>query len=357
MRSQVLDAKQPTGHTWLVTSFKTDDQFSVNCQKVNLSRVSNDRSVIHLNITDLDEAEIVDGETIQLNVSLSHLLGGPEGSHSNAYDVDVFIYYESSFFEVQSVNFIEKDRFTLAPTRSSNEQGFIHAYTKTLWLMNNQHMSVTLKSNNPKAIWKGEQCKGSFLIDLAFKNNLHQFNGTANNTVGKKVEYKCIIDEWKDISLKSLRLNMPKMSMAYDDLNGEFFFCILTATYAKRNGPFCYMQKTDTNAWYGIDHAVAAVVGIDAASRVLYGIHQTGQAYVRVSYPYEKIYQIEDSYWMKRESSPETRKAIMVNDLKTLPSKPKEEFVISASGKQQWAVTRSGISKKTDGLWKEIVKY
>ena len=244
----------------------------------------------------------------------------------------------------------------MPPSSNTTKQGLIHFHTDTLRLLNNQHLSINLKINNPNTILKGDKCKGAFLIDFKYLNNLQQFNGTVNATKSKITSYQCKIDQWKDISLKSLRLDLPQLSMLYDDVNGEFIFCIQRASFATRNGPFCYRQKQESDEWYGISE-IAVVLGIETTTRILYGIDITGKVYLQASIPFSQFYQIEDSRWKSKEGTSSMRKAITVNDVSALPLNATQEYTISVSGVQLWAATKPGILKRRDGMLKRVIAF
>ena len=353
---QVVDAQLPTGNIPLVIAMETNEGIIIVGKIYHFKRSKEDRSILKLNITnDIKQQKILDGRSMQFNLSLAHLLTKPDGSHSNAYDIEIFVYYDSSFIEFQSMKFIEKDRFSLAPSTNTTKQGLIHLHTNALWLINNQHVTIDFKMKNPQAIRKGEDCKGYFLVDFRYMTNLPKFNGTVNYTVNKKVEYRCEIDQLKDISLKSYRLALPQLSMLYDEVNGEFVFCLQKVIYATRNGPFCYRQGNESSEWHGINEIVA-VVGINTATRVLYGIDRKGKVYLRSSYPFQVFNQIENAQWTTDESKPGMRKSVKVNDVSSLPASPTEQASISVSGLQLWAATKSNIMKKVGWSWKKIVK-
>ena len=336
---------------------ETNEGITIVSKTYHFQRKRDDRSILQFNITDdIKQQKILDGQSMQLNLSLAHFIAEPDGSHSNAYDIEIFVYYDSSFIEFQSMKFIEKDRFSLAPSTNTTKQGLIHLHTNALWLINNQHVTIDFKMKNPQAIRKGEDCKGYFLVDFRYLTNLPKFNGTVNYTVNKKVEYRCEIDQLKDISLKSYRLALPQLSMLYDEVNGEFVFCLQKVIYATRNGPFCYRQENESSEWHGINEIVA-VVGIDTATRVLYGIDRNGRVYLRASYPFHVVNQIEDAQWTTDESKPGMRKSVEVNDFSALPASPTEQASISVSGSQLWAAIKSNIMKKVDGNWKNVVAF
>ena len=298
----------------------------------------------------------MEGESIRLNISLSHLLSKKGGSHSNAYNIDIFFYYDASFIEFQSVTFYEKDQFSLAPTSNKTNQGVIHLHTRTLRLLNNQLLSIHLKLKSPDAVLKIDRCRGAFLIDFKYLNNLHQFSGNVNTTRGKIIPYQFKIDQKKDTSVNSVRYGLPQLSMLYDDVNGEFVFCIQKVSFATRYGPLCYRQMKGGDEWYGINN-IAAVLGIEPSARVLYGIDRTGNIYFQASYPFIQFYHIEGSLWKIKESTSAVRKAITVLDVSALPLSASQQYSISVSGIQLWVATKSGIFKRKEGILKQVIAY
>ena len=342
---------------WRIISFQTNEAFIICTKPHQFNRKQADRSILQFNVTNLHNQQLVNGQSIQLNLSISHLLSQTDGSHSNAYNIDIFIYYDTGFIQLQSVDFVEKDKFSLAPSSNTTNKGLIHFHTNTLWLLNTQHLSVRFKVTIPTTILKGDKCSGELLIDFKYLTNLQQFNGTNNNTLAKVIPYRCKIDQWKDVSLKSVRLQLSQLSMVFDDVNGEFVFCLHIFSFKKRNGPFCYRQIKERDEWIGISE-MAVVLGIDKTSRMLYGIDRTGKVYLQSSYPFNQFYQIEDSLWLSKESNPTTQKAITVNDLSALSLNPTVNYIISdTSGIQVWAATKLGILKRKEGVLTRVVKY
>ena len=345
---------------WSISGFQTNEKFIIYAKQYQLKRKQPDKSILEFNVTNLNNKhqQLNNGQSIQLNLSISHLLSQTDGSHSNAYNIDIFIYYDTAFIQLQSIHFVEKDRFSLAPvSNTTHNTGLIHFHTNTLWLLNNQHLSVHFKVTIPTTILKGDKCSGELLIDFKYLTNLQQFNGTNNNTLAKVIPYRCKIDQWKDVSLKSVRLQLSQLSMVFDDVNGEFVFCLHKVSFKKRNGPFCYRQIKERDEWIGMSE-MAVVLGIDKTSRILYGIDRTGKVYLQSSYPFNQFYQIEDSLWLSKESNPITQKAITVNDVSALSLNPTANYIISdTSGIQVWAATKLGILKRKEGVLTRVVKY
>ena len=353
---QVMDAGRPNGTVWRTVIFQINQATAIYSIPQRFNRKQPDKSILQFNVTNFNQQQFINGESVQLNVSLSHFLSQTDGSHSNAYDIDVFIYYDMSFIEVQSIAFLEKDPFSLAPSTNTTRDGLVHLYTDILSLLNNQHFSILMKVKFPEKLLKGDSCNGLFLLDVKYLTNLQSFHGTVNSTLAKTLQYRCNIDQWRDTSLISARLGLPQLSMVYDDVNGEFIFCFQRVSFATRNGPFCYRQTNESNEWYAISQ-LAVVVGIQTTSRILYGIHRTGTAYLQTTHPFDQFYQIEDSVWKSKEGNSAIHKSITVNDVSTLSLNPSVQHTISESGVQQWAATKSGIWKKSGGALRRVITF
>ena len=351
-----MDAGRPNGTIWTTITFQTDQTTTIYAVPQRFIRKQPDKSILQFNVTNFHQQQFTNEESIQLNISLSHFLSQTDGSHSNAYDIDIFIYYDIGFSQFQSMKIIGNDQFSLAPSTNTTNNGLIHLHTDTLSLLNNQHFSIHMKAKSPEKVLKGDDCNGIFLLDIKYLTNLQDFNGTVNRTLTRTLLYRCKIDQWKVTSLISARLDLPQLSMVYDDVNGEFLFCFQKVSFATRNGPLCYRQTNESDEWFTISQ-LAVVVGIQTTSRILYGIHRTGKAYLQTSYPFSQFYQIEDSEWENKKSNSAMRKSITVNDVSTLSRNPTVQHTISVSGVQQWAATKSGIWKRKGGTLKRVITF
>ena len=351
-----MDAGRPNGTIWTAITFQTDQIITIYSVPQHFSRKQPDKNILQFNITNFHQKQFINGESIQLNISLSHILSQTDGSHSNAYNIDIFIYYDIGFIQFQSITFIEKDQFSLPPSTSTTQNGLIHLHTNTLSLFNNQYLSIHMKAKIPEKVFNGDNCNGIFLLDIKYLTNLQRLHGTVNSTLAKTVQYRCKIGQSKDTSLTSARLGLPQLSMVYDDVNRDFIFCFQRVSFATRNGPFCYRQMKESDEWYAITH-IAVIVGIQTTSRILYGIHRTGKVYLQTSYPFNQFYQIEDSVWKGKKDDSTMRKSITVNDVSTLSWNPSVQHTISVSGVQQWAVTKTGIWKRKGETVKRVISF
>ena len=278
-------------------------------------------------------------------------------SNANAYNINIFIYYDSNFLDLTSFKLNDsEDGFNVLPSRNVTSQGIIHINTGELGLMNNHFASIEFKMAIPKTVAKGEKCNGALLVDWTYKDNLNRFNGKVHKTIDKFIPYQCKIENEKGISLKPIRLNVPQLSMLYDDVNKEFFFCFQRTKYATRNAPNCYRRMSDGNIWHEI-RQIASLKGIDVVRRELFGVGRLGISYFWSLYPFNGGFQIEDSFWANAESNSNVRKSVVINNVSLLSLNPSEGEIITISGQQLWAATKSGLWKKSDNEWKRIVVF
>lgn len=336
-------------------TFETNDQISIISYQHDFKRLENDKSFLNVNITDLEPEDVVDGQITRMNLSISHYRETGAWSNANAYNLDVYIIYDMALFNLHSMVFdLGGGKFLIHPSRNETRPGLIHLHTDVLPVLNGHFGVIEFMTTIPKTVAKGRDCKGDLLVEYRYENNLPTLNGTVKTTTGKRIPYRCKINEWKDITLKSVRLPIPEFSMLYDDINGEFFFCLQKKTYATRNADYCYSQKKGSTVWQGIAQVVS-LLGIDVADRVLYGIGRNGKSYLRCSHPFNNVQQIEDSHWVTVQSKSEMRKSMTTSDISSLPLYPTGDTTISASGQELWAVTKSGIMMKSGDLWKRVV--
>ena len=242
----VLDAELTTGERQPVISTESHDGILVFSSPIQIKRLQPNKSILQLNITKQNLQWLIDDSFLNINLSVSHLLGK---SNSNAYRISIMIYFNSKFLQLKSLAFVNTSRFSLPLSRNKTTPGFIMIQTDTLWLLNRQEFSITLQAKNPKAISRGENCDGNIIIDSAYKNNLAKFNGTTNSTLQKMVHFKCKIDQSKDVQVKSMRLPSPAFSMVYDEVNQQFFFCYQKKTFTTRTSTVGFSQQNKSTSW------------------------------------------------------------------------------------------------------------
>ena len=350
----MLDAKQPNGNCWGVLSVEKDDQISILSYPQHFKRNLKDKSLLNFSISEIGQRELIDREMFQLNVSLSHIA---YESHANAYSIGIFIYYDSNFFDLISLKFENStEGFRALPSRKQTSQGLIHIQTDEFRLLNSHFASIQFKTTIPKAIAKGDRCKGAIIVDFTYTDNLHRYNGKVHTMVNKLTPYQCKIDGAKDTSLKPIRLNVPQLSMLYDEVNREFFFCFQRKSYATQHASYCYRQETGSNVWHTIYH-ITSLMGIDVTTRELYGVDRLAATYVYSAHPFNEGFQIEDSQWAKADGNSNVRKSVVVNDVSSLTWNPSEGVMVSISSQQIWSAAKSGLWKNSGGKWNRIIMF
>ena len=352
---QVFGLDATASSFWGISSIETVEEIIIIGSPRRSQRMLNDQSILQLNFTNFGTEELVDGQLFQLNISLTHVVGDLCRRHANAYDVELFLYYDSSFIQLQSMKSIKMDRFSRPPDSNLTKPGLIHVHTDKLGYYHNQHYTIELKMAIPKALVKSHRCNGVFIVDFRYLANSHEVNGTLVYTAGTLLSYKCRITEWKRNSMKSVSFDGQKLSMVYNNLSGDFFFCLREVQRSKRGSIFCFWQENKSSAWYGITRLVS-VQGIDVTTRVIYGLNEDNR-YLMSFYPFAELFHIENSEWERVRNKASFQKSFVVQDTSKLPLSPESNSTLSASGKEVWTATRSGILKKTDEVWNLRVAY
>ena len=332
-------------------SFDTAERITIVCMPKQFQPHPRDHSILQLNFTDFGPAEFVNGQLIQLNFSLGHrVIYGECRRRPSAYDVDLFLYYDSTFIDFQSIAFHEINHYSPPSLSSSTRQGLLYVHMDKFDYYNNLNFVVGLTIKAPKGFLKGSRCTGSFVVDFRYLTNLLQLNGTLKYTTGKVLTYKYRISHWKDNAIKSDQLNTYQFSMVINNLNNGFFFCIRKVLDLTKFLPMCYRQEVDSSTWHGISYLVA-VLGVDAKTDILYGLNQD-QIHVQSSFPFAEVFQVENSEWVKVQRKTSFHKAFVIHDVSLLPLKPESRSSLTtASGREMWSATRSGIFKKSGGIW------
>lgn len=349
-----MDTGRTTGNTWNTISYEAEEQISISSIPIQIKRRPKDRSILKLNISKSDKELFANGDVLNFNLSLSQWVGVNDRTYSNAYEVDVFVYYDSQFLTLQSTRYIARDEFSLEPTFNATKQGMVHIRTDTFWLLNNQEILFELKFNNPTQILKGDKCNGHVIVDFKYKTNLKDFNGTVNYTSEERVPYKCKIDARAITMPTSIRLTVPEFSMLFDDVNGDFIFCKKRSMVPVRSSASCYLQRNDSVSWIGLP-GIAAIVGTDTTKKTFFGIDYKGAAYWKSHNGFSSFMQVEDTEWTSIESQQQIRKAKNANLMGSLPQSVSAPWVLSTGGKSVWAATKDGIMKYTANAWKRVV--
>ena len=350
-----MDPQQASGNVITIISFEATDGITVVCKQNNFLRLSKDRSYVQMNSSDIGNEVLYEGGTLHFNISVFHTNSGQGQSNSNAYNVEAFVYYDSFFLEIMSVDSVIESYWDIAPSRNTTQPGLVYLQTKLLSFHNKQTVSVKLKMQNIEQELKGSKCDGDVIVDLGYMSNLQQFQGTSTKTP-KIINYKCKIKESNKEKIMLMNYHAPKFTMVYDEINGLFFFCFQRKQYTKRNSQSCYWQRNEKSAWEGISE-IGGVLGIDVNNEILYGISRDGKAYLRSSFPFNVLYYIDYSTWKKAETMPAMRRSIIVSDHSSMPTTITRQLTISIAGADLWAATSTNIMKKYGLAWRKVVQF
>ncbi len=300
-------------------------------------------------ITKETKEEFGDGEELNFNMSISHL---PK-SNSNAYKLQLFIYYDTNFLTLQSYSNIARNNLTIAPTRNSSSPGILDFKTDKLWLLNSHFLQFKFKFNFPSQIAKGDNCAGAVIAEYTYTDNLAKYKGKLNTTTRKEVAYKCKYPT-EHIIATSGRLTVPGFSMLFDDVNNDVYVCKKRTKYSGL--PSCFMQEGGKASWRAIPYIVS-IVGIDTGKRVLFGIGHHGNGYARINRHLKTAKHVDDNEWTSIQNQPHVRKAKTAMDTTSLPTVPENSWMFLSSSVEIWAATNTGVMKKGTSSWKRVMLW
>lgn len=317
---------------------------------MTVNRQTKDEATLQLELNSTTKEFSKDG-TFIVNVTIFQL-GVRKGlGHSNAYNIDLLLYYNSLFLQLISSNVSSLNKFSIEPTPRVIKPGLLHFHTDAMWVLSNQFIQLKFKISKPAGFAK--RYDGEILYEFNYLTNTASLNGKLNTTIGKSYSYVYKVQENGGIEGGNGRLSVPAFSMVYDEYNDNFFACKLGGRHSMRNHPYCYWQSGTETAWKGIPY-IASIVGIDTTNKVLFGIDRTGIGYFRLPFPFATYGQIEDSEWTSIESQPRVQKAKTATDASSLPSSLVASWVYEKSGKQIWGATNNGVFKKVASNWRRV---
>ena len=303
-----------------------------------------------------DQDSFAEGDILNFNLSLVQWVGKNDRSYANAYDVEVFVYYNRQFLTLQSTENLAKDDFTSSPTSNISKPGLFHMKTETLWLLNNQHILFKFKFKVPSPHFKGDKCIDYIMVEYKYKTNRKALNGTTNYTIGELAPYNCKTVPSSVPTRNSIRLTIPEFSMLYDDVNGNFIFCKKMSSVSLQSSARCYLQRDGTVSWMALP-GIAAIVGIDTAKNTLFGIDYKGVVYLKSNSGFATFMQIEDTEWTSVQSQSQIRKVKSASLVSLLPQSASDPWIVWISGNPLWAATRFGVMKKIGGSWQMIARW
>ena len=351
--SQVIDAKLDSGTVWNVISYETEEELACFIYPMEVKRKSPDRSFLLLHVKQTQKDEFIDGDQIQLNITIRHLVTEHTRSYANAYQLHMFVYHNTKFVTLQSVKNLRLNVLSLSPTRNETKPGRVYMFTENLRLLNNQFVIFDFKFNIPVAILKGAKCAGELLLEFTYRTNLEKFNGIWNQALEKRIPYKCKLQQETVAADAGHRLSLPEFSIAYDDINGDLVVCKRNQAAVLRGFASCYLQDNNNVTWVSLPKMIA-VVGIETAERAYYGMEPTGKAYLKSDWKNKLFRQVEDSEWTGIQNQAQVRKAIASSSIMSLPSYPSDAWMIPSTSNQIFTVTKQGVYRKVNGVWKRV---
>eukprot|EP00794_Sanderia_malayensis_P015937 gene15937-17538_t len=354
IKNTVIDAKE--SQPWTTYTYETDEETLVYSYPLQFKRNQQDRSLLNYIITDTAKDPYQDGDVLSLNISISHQY---PLSFSNAYDLQLFIYYDTKFLILDSFKTIHKndakDGQTIDPSQNETKPGLIKFKTDILWLLTNHFIQLNFKFSFPKEVFKGTNCSGGFIIDFAYKTNLEKFHGISNTTkLNKLVPYKCKVSQTRSSTSTAGKMTVPGFSILYDDVKDDIYVCRKRTKYSERNKRSCYLQKNNDLSWYSIPY-IASVIGIDTNKQVLFGLDAKGNGYVQLDNHLHTFWHVEDSVWTSIQDQPHIRKSKTSSSVTSLPAIVDQQWVFPSTANQKIAATSKGIMRKFSGEWKMIM--
>ena len=345
--------------TWRSYSYETSEQIVLISLPLKINRQRKDGSILAYSIETNGQTEFMDGDSLSLIASIDSR-SGSSAANANAYNVELYLYYDTRFLSITSINSIEKNLFSISPTRNTTRPGFVHFSTDSLSILNNHFIEFNFKFNFPKEIFTGNNLEGAIVIDFQYHTNLAKFHGTVNTTnLGRLVSYKCKINKARRTEeKKSARITVPGFSVLYDDVNMNIYVCQMRSKYSYRTAPCCHVRKNGQVSWSSLASmaSIASIVGIDTNKNELYGLDSQGKGYIKSMHDFSSFTQVLDNDWASIQNQPHVRKAKTISDVALLPSTPSVAWIFPPSGNQLWAATNTGLMCKISGQWETVYK-
>eukprot|EP00794_Sanderia_malayensis_P015161 gene15161-16720_t len=347
VKKKILDVQRKSGmKSWNIYTYETKDDTFIVCHPVTVKRNASDSSVLAYEIQNSTKQVYNHGDTLSFNISISHW---KDLSHSNAYKLHLFIYYDTMSLLLVSFKTAFNDPFTINPTRNTTMPGFIHLETDVLWLLNNHFIQFNFTVNSPNQLEKGVKFEGAILTDFSYQNNLEKFNGTFTTELNKALEYKWTTSN-RVRNTTSQRIKVPEFSILFDDVNNVMYFCKVNTKSLNRNRPICFFQKKDDISWYGMPF-IASVVGIDTVKNTLFGLDGNGNGYIQSENLHTFAF-VADDVWTSIANRPHVRQAkTSYAGVTSLPKNLDVRWALPSSSNQIWAATKQGVMKKVSGNW------
>lgn len=354
--SKVIDSQLEDGQAWQTYSFEADESITVFSHPIEIRRRSPDRAQITFDVTNTRKQWYEAGDQLLLNTSLSSQIGDADWSPSNAFQLEQFIYYDTQFLSLNSMNTIEMVNSSLSPSHNTSKQGFIHLYNDVFGPFNSQLVNFNFQFSIPDHLKKADKCNGEIMIEFKYRTNSAKFDGKWNTTLKRLIQYTCKVIGTQTRLTTTARLAVPTYSVAYDDLNRVLIVCKKRLLKEFAHLPSCYLQMGDDVTWKGVSQ-IASVVGIDTTKRYIYGIDLYGSGYRQSMQTFHEFGQVDDEIWTGIKDMSHVRRAKETNNNEDLPSLPANEWSLPSTGEAVIAMTKGGIHKKIGGTWKRVFQF
>ena len=353
---QVIDSQVKSGPVWNTYTYETANSIVAYARPIEIKRGSPDHAVILFNANKVTKNPVELGDQILVDTSLIPWVGGTDRSSANAFQLETFIYYDSQFLTLQSMNALDLTNVSLYPSYNTSKAGFIHLKNDVFGPFNKQFVQLMFQFTVPQHVLKWQNCAGQILFDFKYRTNSAAFNGTWNKTLAKVIDYKCKIKSYKKTSITAVRLSVAKYSVTYDDVNTELVVCQRRMFKESAHLPSCYSQGKNNITWVGLP-GIASVVGFDTAKGHLYGIDLFGKGYMRSTHLSGVFAQIDDSEWTSIRDLSNVRKAKETSDIVSLPNEVSSQWLLPTSSDAVISITKRGVQRKIDGAWKRIFEF
>lgn len=320
--------------------------------KWEVARQLKDQSQLVFKINSTKKEHFERGDVMSLNITISQLLEKNARSHSNAYNIELFLYYDTQFLDFETGQSLNSEEFIIPPTENSSRPGLQYFSTHTLWLLNFQKINLLFRFKSPSAILKGERHKGDIILDFRYCSNLKKFNGSVNTELNRTIPYALKVMPKVESMGPATRLHVPQFSMLYDQVNKDMYVCKRKSSY-QHFKQSCYKQATDSRVWTALPFIVS-VAGVDEYERNPIGIDALGSGYYQLLNNLSFVGQIDDNEWTSIQNQPHIRKALTSSDVTSLPTAPANAWMMPAPPHEIWAATNRWVMKKIAGVWTKV---
>ena len=320
--------------------------------KWEVARQLKDQSQLVFNVNSTEKEHFERGDVMSLNITVSQLRETKIRSHSNAYNIELFLYYDKQFLDFETGQSLNNEKLIMPPTENSSRPGLLYFSTSTLWILNFQKINLLFRFKSPSAILKGDRHYGHIILDFRYRSNLKKFNGTVNTKLNKTIPYALKVMPKVESVASGTRLHVPQFSMLYDQVNKDMYICKRKSSYQLYKQS-CYIQITGSRAWILLP-GIVSIVGVDESERIPFGIDALGTGYYQLLNNLTFVGQIDDKQWPSIQNQPHIRKALMSSDITSLPAAPANAWMMPAPPLEIWAATNRWVMKKIAGVWTKV---